>query len=97
NRVVIMNLVASLPTGGGGLSAPDQRSLEAPPLKGFIGSAENIDATLQETALWRVLKRDFPDWYAERVKEAAALVAQNADETAIGQQMARALVVLRRQ
>ena len=97
NRVVIMNLVASLPTSGGGLAAPDQRSLEAPPLRGFIGSAENIDATLQETALWRVLRRDFPDWYAERVKEAATLVAQNADETAIGQQMARALVVLRRQ
>jgi hypothetical protein len=97
NRVVIMNLVASLPTSGGGFSASDQRSLEAPPLKGFIGSAENIDATLQETALWRVLKRDFPDWYAERVKEAATLVAQNTDEAMIGQQMARALVVLRRQ
>ncbi len=98
NRVMLMNLAASLPSPGiGGLAAPDQRSLEAPPLKGFIGTADAIDATLQETALWRVLKRDFPDWYGERIKEAATLAAQNTDDTAIGQQMARALVMLRRQ
>ena len=98
NRTYLMNLAASLPSPGiGGLATPDQRSLEAPPLKGFIGTADNIDATLQETALWRVLKRDFPDWYGERIKEAAALAAQNTDDTAIGQQMARALVMLRRQ
>ena len=98
NRTYLMNLAASLPLPSTtGLAVPDQRSLEAPPLKGFIGTADNIDATLQETALWRVLKRDFPDWYGERIKEAAALAAQNTDDTAIGQQMARALVMLRRQ
>jgi hypothetical protein len=98
NRVYLMNLAASLPLPAtGGLAGPDQRSLEAPPLKGFIGTPDNIDATLQETALWRVLKRDFPDWYGERIKEAATLAARNTDDTAIGQQMARALVVLRRQ
>ena len=98
NRAYLMNLAASLPTAAtSGLGGPDQRSLEAPPLKGFVGTAPDIDATLQETALWRVLKREFPDWYGERIKEAATFVAQRTDEAAIGQQMARALVVLRRQ
>ena len=39
----------------------------------------------------------FPTGTAERLKEAATLAAQNTDDTAIGQQMARALVMLRRQ
>ena len=98
NRVMLMNLAASLPIPtGGGLAVPDERSLEAPPFKGFAGTPDQIDATLQETALWRVLKREFPDWYAERLKQAATLAAQNQDEAAIGQQMANAVVVLRRQ
>jgi hypothetical protein len=71
--------------------------MEVPPLAGFSGSVEAIDTTLQATPLWQILKRNFPDWYAERVKEAAALAAQNKNDAAIGQQMARALVALRRQ
>jgi hypothetical protein len=73
------------------------KDFEVPPFAGFTGSPEAINATLQGTPLWRVLKRTFPDWYAERLKEIAALVAQKQDETAIGQQMAKALVALRRQ
>src|SRR5262249_21302037 len=46
---------------------------------------------------WRLLKREYPEWYAERLKEIAALAAENKDETTIGQQVARALVALRRQ
>ena len=75
----------------------NSKDFEVPPLVGFTGSAESINATLQTTPLWRILKRDFPDWYAERLKEAAALAAQNKNDGAIGQQMARALVALRRQ
>jgi hypothetical protein len=71
--------------------------MEVPPLAGFSGSPEKINVTLQATPLWRILKRDFPDWYAERLMQAAALAAQNMDDGAIGQQMARALVALRRQ
>ena len=39
------------------------------------GSAETIDARLQATPLWRLVKREFPDWYAERLKEIEALRA----------------------
>jgi hypothetical protein len=73
------------------------KGFEVPPLVGFTGSVESINATLQRTPLWRILKRDFPDWYGERLKEAAALAAQNKNDAAIGMQMARALVALRRQ
>jgi hypothetical protein len=42
---------------------------------------EGIDVSLQATPLWRTLKREFPDWYAKRLKEAAGLAAQNQDDT----------------
>jgi len=74
-----------------------EKDFAIPPLVGFRGSEQAINAALQATPLWRVLKRGFPDWYAERLKEAALLAAQKKDDAAIGQQMARALVALRRQ
>jgi hypothetical protein len=75
----------------------DRKNIEASPLRGFSGASEAIDATLQGTPLWRVLKREFPDWYAERLKEAASLAAENKGDAAIAQRMAQALVALRRQ
>jgi hypothetical protein len=56
-----------------------------------------MDAALQGTTLWRLLKQEFPDWYAERLKQAAGLSAQHKDDPAIAQEMARALVALRRE
>jgi len=91
----VKSLASSVP--GGLAIMADAKSLQTPPFKGFNGTPTAIDATLQATALWRVLKRDFPDWYAERLEEAAALAAQNKDDAAIGQEMARRLVTLRRQ
>jgi hypothetical protein len=79
------------------LAIADRKSLEAPPLKGFSASPEATDAKLQETALWRVIKREFPDWYAQRLNEGVALARAGSDEAAIGQQMAKKLVELRRQ
>jgi hypothetical protein len=43
--------------------------MELPPLAGFSGWPEAIDASLQPTPLCRVLKREFPEWYAERLKQ----------------------------
>jgi len=79
------------------VSGADRKSLSTSPLAGFTGSVQEIDANLQATPLWRVIKREFPDWYAERLKEIAALVSQNKDEAAVGQRVARALVALRRE
>lgn len=99
HRAQILGFVKGLaPTmSGSPVAAVDAKSLKVPPLKGFVGPPDGIDGRLQATALWRVLKRDFPDWYADRLKEAAALSAEGKDDAVIGQQMARGLVALRRQ
>ena len=97
----LMNtLVARLPVGlleqAPGKDAAGGKELATSPLQGFRAAPDALDPTLQATPLWRVLKRDYPDWYAARLQEIAALAAENKDDAAIGQQMARALVALRR-
>jgi hypothetical protein len=95
----VKTLTSRLPVGlfGSGKTTADRQNADVSPLKGFIGTPEAVDATLQATPLWRIVRRDYPDWYAERLKEAGSLAAQNKDDSAIAQQMARGLVALRRQ
>lgn len=91
-------LLASFTAPSGAMGVADRKSLEVPPLAGFRGgTVDTIDTNLQATALWRVIKREFPDWYAQRLKEAAALARDNKDDAAIGQHMAGKLRELRRQ
>lgn len=71
----------------------DRRSLDAPPLKGLEGTPAQIDGNMQQAALWRLLKREFPDWYEERVKE----ISQLPNKAEAAQKTAQALVALRRQ
>jgi len=80
-----------------GKNTADRRNIESSPLKGLRGAPDALDQTLQATPLWRIVKREFPDWYAERLKEIVALAADNKDDATIGQHLARALVALRRQ
>jgi GYF domain 2 len=96
HRARLLEFAASLPTLALG-SAVDRKSLEAPPLAGLKGDAKAIDAAMQTAAVWRLVKREFPDWYAQRLKEIEALAASGKDDAAIGQHLARALVTLRRQ
>jgi hypothetical protein len=79
------------------LANSDRKSLETPPLVGFRGTLEEVDTTLQTTALWRVLKREFPDWYKQRLDEAIALAREKQDDAEVGRHVARKLVELRRQ
>jgi hypothetical protein len=86
------------PSGSSGaIQVGDRTSLEAPPLAGFSGTAPEIDTKLQATALWRVLKREFGDWYSQRLDEAAGMAREGKNDTIIGQHLARKLVELRRQ
>jgi hypothetical protein len=97
-REQLTGLAASFTAASGAMSIGDRKSLETPPLVGFrAGTTEAIDAGLQNTALWRVLKREFPDWYGKRLEEAATLAKENKDDAVIGQHVARKLVELRRQ
>lgn len=98
----LINKQASWIPGGlrdlaAGKSTAGRKDLDTSPFKGFRVAPGALDATLQAAPLWRVLKRDYPEWYAERLKEIAALAADNKDDPAIAQQMARSLVALRRQ
>src|SRR5262245_45348707 len=80
-----------------GLAATDRNGIDLPPLRGFGPDPAQMDANLQATPLWRILKREYPEWYSERLKEIAALSQQSKDDTHIAEQMGRALVTLRRQ
>jgi hypothetical protein len=82
---------------GAGLDIADRKSLEVPPFAGLRGSPEAIDAKMQSAALWRVIKREFPDWYSQRLNEVAALARENKDDAAIAQHLAGKIVQLRRQ
>ena len=79
-----------------GVAAP-VGAIEAAPLGGFGNSAASIDQTLQKSDLWRLLKRDFPDWYQARLQESVEAALAGKGDTVITEQMAKALVVLRRQ
>lgn len=97
-REQLAGFAAALTASSAGMSMSDRKSLETPPLIGFrAGSTEAIDATLQGTALWRVIKREFPDWYTQRLADAVALAREGKDDAVIGQYVARKLVELRRQ
>jgi hypothetical protein len=94
----LAELVRSMTAPTGAMAVADRKSLEAPPLAGFRGgTVDTIDANLQATALWPVIKREFPDWYLQRLGEAAALARDGKDDAAIGQHMAKKLRELRRQ
>jgi hypothetical protein len=74
----------------------DSASLSISPIAGFEADAVQTDARLQKAALWRILKRDFPDWYQARVRDASRLKSENRADAEIGDQMVQALVALRR-
>jgi hypothetical protein len=96
SRASLMEFAKTLPSRVTS-SLASFKSSDTPPLKGLGGPPQAIDAALQTTPVWRIVKRDFPDWYTERLREVAALAAQNKDDAALGQHVARALVLLRRQ
>jgi hypothetical protein len=59
--------------------------------------AQQLDTKFEKLAAWSVVKRDFPDWYGEQLRQAAKLSAENQPEAAINKHLAEALVALRRQ
>ena len=84
-------LLALLPTGG---SASKQSGTAMVALSG--GSAETVDDAFQRLPIWRHIKLEFPEWYAERVQEAVKFASENRSETVITKHLAEAVVSLRR-
>lgn len=95
HRDRIMSAVSGI---GGGRNATSAItvSASASPIVGFAPTPQATDAALQKSELWRVLKRDFPDWYNERIVEAAELASAQKGDALIAQQMMQKVVELRR-
>jgi GYF domain 2 len=64
---------------------------------GRTTSSGSLDAKLQKTAHWPVIKREFPDWYGERLREAASLAADNKSDDEIAKALVDQMILLRRQ
>lgn len=84
--------------------APQTGSKEAPPsgVEKAVASAapanlaQEIDAGFQRAPLWKLVKREFPAWYAQRVDETAKLRIDKKDDRAIAAHLTQSLIQLRR-
>jgi hypothetical protein len=59
--------------------------------------AKELDSKFEKMAAWSVVKREFPDWYGEQLRQAAKLTAEKQPDQVVNKQLAEALVALRRQ
>jgi len=59
--------------------------------------AQALDSKFSSLAAWSVVKREFPDWYGEQLRQAAQLTSEHQTEEAVNKHLAEALVTLRRQ
>jgi hypothetical protein len=96
SRDQVAALVASLmaPEGEGAETAAG--NFRNAPFATAGGDAEAIDLTFQRSTMWQHIKREYPDWYAERVQEAARFTAEKRGEAQIAKHLAEAVVSLRR-
>ena len=60
-------------------------------------STADLEARWLKTAHWPVIKREFPDWYGERLREAATLEGQKKSDAEITQVLVGQMIALRRQ
>lgn len=93
--------LVSATRGEGAAALREQAGTAAKPmpvanLQGFAGSAATIDGMLQAGHLWQVVRSGFPEWYSERVQEAARLVAEKKPDEAVTKHLVEALISLRR-
>jgi hypothetical protein len=68
----------------------------APAPLAFGTTAAEVDAALQKSKLWPVLKREFANWYAQQVNDIVRAKAQRKDDITIANSLAQAVVKLRR-
>lgn len=81
--------------------APEQTAALTPPPSSVSPETMDedtkaLDARFQQTPMWSVVKREFPDWYGEQLKEAAKLTAEDQPQLEVTKHLAKALVELRR-
>jgi hypothetical protein len=70
----------------------------APTAAGSVTETTNaIDAALQASPFWSYAKAEFPQWYADRVREIGEMKQANEPDAAIDRKLAEQIVALRRQ
>jgi hypothetical protein len=84
------------------VSAPDGSPSATPaastvPAAEVDAGAQQLDARFEKLPAWSVVKREFPDWYGDQLRQAATMTAENKPESEVNKHLAEALVALRRQ
>lgn len=77
-------------------SQPSSEFLRAAPFVAPGETRADIDASLQKIAVWRVLRREFPDWYQGIVEEVEKRRGMRVDERVVTQFLVDVIVTLRR-
>lgn len=77
------------------LSAATNRGTQ-PAEDGNVATSD-LEQRWQQTAFWPVIKREFPDWYGERLREATALASAQKSDGEINKVLVGQLINLRRQ
>ena len=62
-----------------------------------VNKTADLEARWQQTAHWPVIKREFPDWYGERLREAVQLASESKPDDEINKVLVDQLITLRRQ
>ena len=76
--------------------APKVVVLKEPALINIGTTAAEIDEGLQKSTLWKLVKREFSQWYGDRVAEASKMRAEQKDEKEVSAFLTKHLVDLRR-
>ena len=75
---------------------PPKVEVKQPPLVDIGTTPEDVDQGLQKSTLWGVIKREFPDWYNDRVKDAVRLRGEQKDDKDVSTFLTQSLIDLRR-
>jgi hypothetical protein len=81
------------------VAAAEPQPAPAAPLPGVAvtGQPDVVDSALQSSPFWSYAKSEFPQWYADRLRDVGDLKAANQPDTAIDRKLVEAIVVMRRQ
>lgn len=86
-----------VPTVSAPLDGSAASTAAAVPPAELNAEAQELDGKFAKLAAWEVVKREFPDWYGDQLRQAATLTAQKQSDEVVNKHLAEALVSLRRQ
>ncbi len=93
-----LNVVTAPETNKVEVAATDRSApaASAPKAESAEDKAARADAELQNSEMWRLLKKDFPDWYKERVSDIIRMREEDKNQSEIATHLVTELVNLRR-